>query len=112
MTRFCDRLILIASPSASALLLVACSTATQNPALPAATMQIGGEAYVIRQLTAGTWTASSKAGDKTLPATPAGRAALRDAIEKTSGCKVSDSDYSRAGMQFDAQVDCGSRLSN
>lgn len=98
------------------LLLAACGMTPQNtsqtPPLPATTMQIGGEAYIINQLTASTWTASAKAGNKPLPATPAGQAALRDAIEKTSGCKVSDSDYSRQGLQFDAQVECGSRLKN
>ncbi|MES2942995.1 MAG: hypothetical protein V4772_09030 [Pseudomonadota bacterium] len=98
--------------AACTLLMAACTMTPQNPPLPMATMQIGGEAYVINQLTASTWTASAKASNKALPTTPASQAALRDAIEKTSGCKVSDSDYSRQGMQFDAQVECGSRLKN
>jgi len=34
------------------------------------------------------------------------------AIEQHSGCKVTDVDYSRGGMQLDAQVDCASRLKN
>jgi hypothetical protein len=41
-----------------------------------------------------------------------GRAALLQAIEQRSGCKVTDSDYSRNGTQLDAQVDCASRLKN
>jgi hypothetical protein len=40
------------------------------------------------------------------------RTALLTAIEQRSGCKVTDADYSRGGMQLDAQVDCASRLKN
>ena len=35
------------------------------------------------------------------------RAALIDAVARTSGCKVTDVNYSRDGLQLDAQVDCG-----
>jgi hypothetical protein len=106
------RAVLITIGAISSLLMAACSMTPQNPPLPSSTMQIGGESYIINQLTASTWTASAQASNKTLPATPAGKAALRDAIEKTSGCKVSDSDYSRQGLQFDAQVECDSKLKN
>jgi hypothetical protein len=78
---------------------------------PAQRVSIEGQTYLVSQLTAGTWTATS-AGATQLSSTPAGRAALLQAIEKTSGCKVTDADYSRSGMQFDAQVDCASQLKN
>jgi len=72
---------------------------------------VDGRTYLISALTAGTWTATSP-GANPLPTTPSGRAALLLAIEQHSGCKVTDVDYSRGGMQLDAQVDCASRLKN
>jgi hypothetical protein len=78
---------------------------------PAQRVSIEGKTYLISQLTAGTWTATSP-GATQLSSTATGRAALLQAIEKTSGCKVTDADYSRSGMQFDAQVDCDSQLKN
>jgi hypothetical protein len=75
-------------------------------------VQVGGQSYVLKQLTDSTWTASAAAGLTALPATSASTAALRQAVETTSGCKVTDSDYSRQGQQFDAQVSCESALSN
>ena len=68
---------------------------------------VSGETYWVSQLTASTWIATSIGVAKPLSTTAAGTAGLRQAIEKTSGCKVTDSDYSREGRQFDAQVDCG-----
>ena len=81
------------------------------PAEPAAhAVTVGSDTYLVKQLTESTWTASSTGNPKALANTPAGTAALRLAVEKTSGCKVTDSDYSREGKQFDAQVNCpGSR---
>jgi len=88
--------------------LAACATpGAADP--PAQRVSIEGRTYLISQLTAGTWTATSP-GITQLSSTPSGRAALLQAIEKTSGCKVTDADYSRSGMQFDAQVDCDSRI--
>lgn len=89
--------------------LAGCATTTADP--PAKRVSIDGRTYLVSQLTAGTWTATSQ-GATQLPSTPQGRTALREAIEKTSGCKVTDSDYSRSGMQFDAQVDCAGQLKN
>lgn len=70
-------------------------------------VMVDGETYLLTQITESTWTANSRASLKILPATEASTVALRQAVEKTSGCKVTDSDYSRQGRQFDAQVDCG-----
>ena len=69
-------------------------------------VSVNGETYLVSQLTASTWIATSVGVAQPLPNTAAGTAGLRQAIEKTSGCKVTDSDYSREGKQFDAQVDC------
>lgn len=76
-------------------------------------VSVEGEPYVLSQLTAGTWTAISTNLATPPPASkPSTRAALVQAIEQASGCKVTGSDYSREGRQLDAQVDCGSRLKN
>lgn len=73
---------------------------------------VNGENFILKQITESTWTASATGRLQPLPATSEGTAALRQAIEKTSGCKVTDSNYSRQGRQFDAQVECGSSLAN
>ena len=70
-------------------------------------VSVNGETYLVSQLTASTWIATSAGVAQPWPTTAAGTAGLGQAIEKTSGCKVTDSDYSREGRQFDAQVDCG-----
>lgn len=72
-------------------------------------VSVNGETRLLTQITDSTWTARS-AGSKPLPFTSGSTAALRLAIEQASGCKVTDSDYSGQGRQFDAQVDCGSKL--
>lgn len=78
------------------------------PGEPAALkVSVNGETYLLSQLTASTWTATSTGIPKALARTAAGQSGLRQAIEKASGCKVTDSDFSREGRQFDAQVDCG-----
>lgn len=83
------------------------------PAEPVAhKLDVNGQSYILKQITESTWTANSTGSLKTLAATSASTAALQQAVEKTSGCKVTDSDYSRQGRQFDAQVDCGSSLPN
>ncbi|EJL87083.1 hypothetical protein PMI15_01229 [Polaromonas sp. CF318] len=82
---------------------------TADPAAQRVTVE--GRTYLVSALTAGTWTATSQAAGP-ISTTPAGRAALLQAIEQHSGCKVTDVDYSRGGMQLDAQVDCASRLKN
>jgi len=73
---------------------------------------VNGENVILNQITESTWTASATGRLQPLPATFNGTADLQQAIEKTSGCKVTDSDYSRQGRQFDAQVECGSSLAN
>lgn len=75
-------------------------------------VKVNGEIFILKQITESTWTANSSGSLKTLAATSASTAALREAVEKTSGCRVTDSDFSRQGKQFDAQVDCGSNLAN
>lgn len=74
-------------------------------------VNVEGRTYLISALTAGTWTATSPAASP-ISTTPSVRTALLAAIEQHSGCKVTDVDYSRGGMQLDAQVDCASRLKN
>ncbi|MEC5214472.1 hypothetical protein RCH06_003036 [Polaromonas sp. CG_9.5] len=74
-------------------------------------VSVNGETHLLTQITDSTWTARS-ASSKPLASTPASTAALRMAVEQASGCKVTDSDYSGQGRQFDAQVDCGSKLPN
>ncbi len=66
--------------------------------------------YRVAPLTASTWTATAIDNTRPLSTDPNSRAAQLNAIEKQSGCKVTDSDYSGQGRQLDAQVDCGSRL--
>jgi len=86
--------------------------ASMNSADPAAQrVNIEGRTYLISALTAGTWIAASPAATP-IPSTPAVRTALLAAIEQHSGCKVTDADFARGGMQLDAQVDCASRLKN
>lgn len=70
----------------------------------------GNAAFRVEPLTASTWTATVIDSKRPLPTDANSRAAQLDAIEKHSGCKVTDSDYSGQGRQLDAQVDCGSRL--
>ena len=95
--------------AASALCLSAC-------ALPSATgtaeqrVSIDGRTYQIGQLTNSTWIVTPSGIGKPFAITQSSRSALLDAIAKTSGCKVTDSDWSRQGLQLDAQVDCGSKL--
>ena len=74
-------------------------------------VHVEGRSYLVSALTAGTWIASSPTAGP-LPTTPSVRSALLAAIEQHSGCRVTDADYSRGGMQLDAQVDCASRLKN
>ena len=76
---------------------------------------VDGQPYDIGQLTESTWTAISKRGSGTTAATNASsahRSAVVQAIERASGCKVTDSDYSPQARQLDAQVDCAGRLKN
>jgi hypothetical protein len=73
---------------------------------------VDGQLYDIGRLTDSTWTAITQAGAGTPTAGAAHRIAVLQAIERASGCKVTDSDYSLEGRQLNAQVDCTSRLKN
>jgi hypothetical protein len=92
------------------MLLLAGCAATSDPLAQRVTVE--GRAYLLSPLTAGTWTATSSPAASPISTTPSARTALLAAIEQRSGCKVTDVDYSRGGMQLDAQVDCASRLKN
>ncbi|MCZ8254307.1 MAG: hypothetical protein O9327_01335 [Polaromonas sp.] len=94
----------------AAVALWGCAATAGDP--PSHRVSVEGRTYLISQLTAGTWTASSPNAAAAVSGSPSGRAALLQAIEQRSGCKVTDSDYSRNGTQLDAQVDCDSRLKN
>lgn len=73
---------------------------------------VGSESFMVRQITESTWTVSATGNRQILTETPATTAALEQAVEMVSGCRVTDSDYSRQGTQFDAQVSCKSGLDN
>jgi hypothetical protein len=95
----------------ASLVLGACSMET-GMRQGAQHVMLDGKGYLISQLTAGTWTATSAGLAGRLPATAHERTGMLAAIERVSGCKVTDSDYSRQGLQLDAQVDCGEPLKN
>lgn len=74
---------------------------------------VDGQLYDIGQLTESTWTAISQSGASSASNSGAShRLIVLQAIERASGCRVSDSDYSLEGRQLDAQLDCASRLKN
>lgn len=96
----------------TSLLLMACAAQPVQPPANGVTTRIGGDSYIIYQLTASTWTLTSTTPGKQLNAAEAEVPALVRAIEAQSGCKVSDKDFSRAGAQFDAQVECRGEIKN
>lgn len=73
---------------------------------------LGGHSYELSQITDSTWTASASPRPKVLEKSPTATARLQQAVEMVSGCRVTDSDYSRQGTQFDAQVTCSGGLGN
>ena len=84
-----------------------------GPAEPLAhVVTLGGENFHITQITESTWIASAATGNKAFSPTPQVTAFLRQAVEAASGCTVTDSDYSRHKMQFDAQVSCAGSPKN
>jgi hypothetical protein len=106
-------LLLAGSALLSACTLPVASSSAASPADPQAqTVSVEGSSYLISPLTASTWTATTTVADRPVVNSASGKAALLQAIEKTSGCKVTDSDFSRQGRQLDAQVDCGAGLKN
>ena len=102
------RLLAFALPG----ILGACAMLQQPAEPPAHEVVVKGEVFILRQLTDSTWTANSAGRLKPLANTPANTATLREAVETISGCKVTDSDFSRQGKQFDAQVDCDHKHAN
>jgi hypothetical protein len=106
-------LTLAASVLLSACTLPVVSSPAASPADPQAqTVNVEGRSYLLSPLTAGTWTAATTVAGDPVINSASGKAALIQAIEKTSGCKVTDSDLSRQGLQLDAQVDCAAHLKN
>ncbi len=98
--------------AAGSVFLSACALPT-SPGEPVAhKVNVDGAPYLLSPLTASTWTATAVGITRPLASRSSSRAALLQAIEKISDCKVTDSDYSRQGRQLDAQVDCGSKLKN
>jgi hypothetical protein len=90
--------------------LTACSGLTVSPNAESQLVELDGQAYRVEQITASTWMATLPAAaraDRRLP-----NASLVHAIEKASGCKVTDSSIGQQGAVLNAQVDCGSRLKN
>ncbi|WP_395060511.1 hypothetical protein [Polaromonas sp.] len=90
-------------------LISACSATPETPGSTAQKVELNGLTYQVEQITASTWTARPPAG---LPNAAQHNLALVRAIEKASGCKVTDSSYGQQGTALNAQVDCGSRLKN
>lgn len=92
---------------ALALSLGACSGLVTPHSGASQQLSLDGQNYRVEQITASTWTATPLAG----PTDPKPQAAsLVQAIEKASGCKVSDSSFSQQGAVLSAQVDCGGSL--
>ena len=89
-----------------------CAMLATGSESPARKVTVGGESYTVTQITESTWTASAAGSQKILSRTPSMTASLQQSVEIASGCRVTDSDYSRQGKQFDAQVSCGSHLSD
>lgn len=96
----------------SGLALCACSANPVAQIYPQQKVQVGGAFYLISQITVGTWMAVAQDAGKPVPRGLVGRAQLLNAIAKTSGCKVTDTNYSPDGLLLDAQVDCGGLIGN
>lgn len=90
-------------------LFPACSTLREAQSSAAQKVELNGLSYQVEQITASTWSARPPAG---LANSAQQNIALIKAIEKASGCKVSDSGVGQQGTTLNAQVDCGSRLKN
>lgn len=104
------------APLAIAVVVAACAASQPgNDLASRSAVVVDGQTYDIGQLTESTWTAFSRAGAGNISSAATGSAhkeAVLRAIERASGCQVTDSDYSLQGRQLDAQVDCAGRLKN
>ena len=93
--------------------LSACALSGPGGGLPGRSAAVvDGQLYDIGPLTESTWTAISQPQTGLRTAGAVHRIAVILAIERTSGCRVTDSDYSIEDRQLNAQVDCASRLKN
>ena len=90
-------------------LLSACGGMRESQNSNAHKVELEGLSYQVEQITASTWTATPAAGQ---PNSAQQNVALVKAIEKASGCKVTDSSRGQQGTALNAQVDCVSRLKN
>ena len=97
-------IILIVGLSGS---LTACNTVRSDAEPIAQTLPFTD--YSVEELTASTWTALAP---RSVPDGPQRTAGLIKAIEKASGCKVTDSSYGARSGALTAQVDCGGKLKN
>lgn len=72
-------------------------------------LELDGQRYQVEQITASTWTATPATSQ---PGAVSQSIAMARAIEKASGCRVTDSSLAQQGTVLNAQVDCGSKLKN
>ena len=105
----CRGLMLLA---VAALGLGACAWQPGPTEPPARVVTLGDENFYLTQITESTWIASAAGSRKAFAQTLEVTAFLRQAVEAASGCTVTDSDYSRQKMQFDAQVSCAGSPKN
>jgi hypothetical protein len=113
MNYYCQWVMAAGCVLLSACALPVVSSPAASPTDPQAqTVSVEGTSYLLSPLTASTWTATPTVVDRPIVNSASSKAALIQAIEKTSGCTVTDSDLSRQGLQLDAQIDCGARLKN
>ncbi len=94
----------------AALGLAACSGLGEPQSGAPQIVELDGLKYRVEQITASTWTATPPVARPDLTSRAA---SLVQAIEKASGCKVTDSSFGPQDAVLSAQVDCGSsRLKN
>ncbi|WP_324888114.1 hypothetical protein [Polaromonas sp.] len=91
------------------LLLGACTSSPMAVQSPPQTVVSDGITYKVEQVTASTWSVALPSG---LGDAPNKTPSLVKAVEKASGCKVTDSTYGRQGTVLNAQVDCGAKPKN
>lgn len=89
--------------------LTACSGLVNSPPEASQRVQLDGLEFRVEQITASTWTVTPSAGQ---PGHKPMASSLVRAVEKASGCKVTDSSFGQQGAVLSAQVDCGSSMKN
>lgn len=94
------------------LALCACSAYQAGGQSTQSKVRTSSGGAIISQLTAGTWIAVSQDATAPLPRSARDKAELINAITTVSGCKVTDSNYSRDGLQLDAQIECNNPRAN